>query len=216
MPELLKLDAEIARAVQDLLGIGSQLQPGTPGWNEAAEDIWNDLEGLFNRIGSEHPDLDLALGLDEQLQELVLASTRWNVAVMVSSARSGRPLREVAAEVGMSIGYLSELEGGKPRNVGLPSPDMCRKIDVALGSDLQTRVGDARAKIAVLEGHARHRRSLPTSTLGRPSTSLEFRLQIVANTLGRDVQLLTFVERFVLLSDPARRGVEKLVEELSS
>jgi len=216
LPELLELDSEIAGCVQDVLGLGSQLRPSSPGWSETAANVWKGLEGLFNMIAVEHPDIDRALGLDEQLQELILASTRWNVAVTVSTARAGKTVREVANEVGMSIGYLSELEGGKPRSVGLPSPGMCTKIDNALGTDLRTRVGDARAKIAALEEHARRRRSSAASTTGQPLTSFEFRLQIVADTMGRDVQLLAFVERFVLLSDSARRGVEKLVEELSS
>jgi transcriptional regulator with XRE-family HTH domain len=143
--------------------------------------------------------------------DIALVSARWIVGQAIRSGRvrrgfSGRRLSQL---VGVSNGYLSELEIGKAG--ALPSQPLCERLDAELGMAVTSLVGDQRRRVDRIFAGSRAAAMRPP-TAGSPfQTDPDVRVELVTRALRADASLLELVEGIARLSAPVRGAVASLV-----
>jgi hypothetical protein len=164
-----------------------------------------------------------ALDLELDLVDLVTLDARLRVATVLRDA--GVKVRSTAERAGLTPGYVSELKSmAKPKG-GLPSADAAMRLDRAIGRDgdesslhgIVTTAHELSEELRV-ERRRRGRQSSTTMVGGhRIPTDLRTRdrVQLAAEELRRDEQLLRGVELLVRLGERERRAVIRMLDELA-
>lgn len=146
-------------------------------------------------------------------QREMLAATRARLLIAngIRSARMklGLSVRQAANLVDVSASYLSELEGAQR---AMPSAEVARRLDDALGVTVSNVVADARVEAERL--HEERRRS--AHELDAPTLEVDPRLDDAAAALRRDPSLLDLLEQARRLDAVERRAVLALMRELSA
>jgi transcriptional regulator with XRE-family HTH domain len=205
---------EIGRSAASLLERWRHLDETSPYRDGALEIAVTVVDGVMQTAQAAGPAMESAIALEEELANLVLAAAKWQVGITLRRARGKESLRAMARRAVLSVGYLSELETGQ---AGLPSEQVCLKLDGALKTDVDSMARTARNQETQLRQRAASRRArqvaLPPSliTLGPRANA---RMQTVIGALVRDPHLMELTEGLMRLGSPARRGIQKLVAEL--
>jgi hypothetical protein len=164
-----------------------------------------------------------ALDLELDLVDLVIIDARLQVATVLRDA--GVKVRSTAERAGLTPGYVSELKSmAKPKG-GLPSADAAMRLDRAIGRDggelsLQGIVTTANELSEELRAERRRRgRHSSTTMVGGKSIPTDLRtrdrVQLAAEALRRDDQLLRGVEQLISLGERERRAVIRMLDELA-
>lgn len=163
-----------------------------------------------------------ALDLELDLVDLVTLDARLQVAIMLRDLK----VRSTATRAGLTPGYVSELRSmAKPKG-GLPSPDAAMRLDRAMGRDgdaislhgIVTTADELSEQLRVARRSRARRPSTPMVGGERIPTDLRTRdrVELAAEALRRDDQLLRGVEHLVALGERERRAVVRLLDELAS
>lgn len=173
------------------------------------------LEDILETVRGK-PNIEDASDVDAELADLLALRARLTVSANVATALSNRGLsiRGVAKEHGFSSGHLSDIRMGK---AGLPTEEVCERLDAALGTKLKKQVEELRARAEELRGRSRERRQRRTRTTQRAASigpRDHAKLRSINIALLDDQSLLDLVEALTSLPASARKGIHALVREL--
>lgn len=177
-----------------------------------------DLLGeVANRASSVGGKAEEAVAIEEELADLVMISGQLAVANELTQRlrTEGLSLRGLAKSLSLSPGHLSDLQKG---HNGLPSPELCRKLDALLKTRLESSTRETRGHVEGLREKARTRKKERTRSTRRASVlglTESARIQAVTISLAGDEQLLALVETLIDLPKPAQRGIRKAVKDLA-
>src|SRR5262249_5003358 len=141
-PSILGSHAEdIAKCCNSLLERWRHLEEYSPYRDGALHTAIETLEAILEAAQRAGSTVETAIALEGELADLVVIAAKWQIGATLRKARGTESQRGIARRVVMSAGYLSELEAGQ---AGLPSESVCKKLDGALNTDVQTMVSRAR------------------------------------------------------------------------
>jgi transcriptional regulator with XRE-family HTH domain len=212
LPVLGNLSEDLGRSARSLVSRWRRLPRISPYREHAILQALDVLRSVTEAADAAGAAVQDAVATEDEVGEFLLLAARLRVAKALRTARKGTSLRAAAARIGLAVGYLSELEGGQ---AGLPSDEVCRKLDGALGTKVEPVVKDARLRAAELKTRSRMRRARRGSDRrhGAPlGPRDDARLQAVVTALAADRSLLELTETLVTLPRAARRGVQQLLE----
>jgi transcriptional regulator with XRE-family HTH domain len=206
------LSEDLGRSSRSLIPRWRRLPRASPYREQAIRQALDLLQRVSKAAEAAGPAARDAAAIEDEVGELVLAAARLQVGKALRAARQGMSLRAAAARTGLAVSYLSELEGGQ---TGLPSEEVCRRLDTILGTKVVPVVEEARQRVAVLKDRSRTRRAKGARDRRRDSLfgpRDDARLQAVVTALADDRVLLELTEALVALPHPARRGVQQLIQ----
>jgi transcriptional regulator with XRE-family HTH domain len=211
-PLIGNLSEDLGRSTRSLIPRWRRLPRASPYREHAIPQALGLLQRVFEAAEAAGPAARDAAAIEDEVGELALVVARLQVGKALRTAREGMSLRAAAAHTGLAVGYLSELEGGQ---TGLPSDEVCRRLDAALGTKVVPMVKDARQRAAELKDRSRTRRAKGARDRRRGGPlgpRDDARLQAVVTALADDRTLLELTEALIALPHTARRGVQQLMQ----
>lgn len=194
----------VAGAVTAVVGRWRRLERDSPYRTEALAETTALLDSYCGG------DATRARQLLPEREKLASTIARQALADQLRDARSalGFSVRQAAERASVAASYLSELEGAR---TGLPSPDVAKRLDAALGLSVTELVSEARGAAERLRIE---RLKAVDDRAVRPET--DPRLVEAAATLRHDPSLLDFLEYARQLDAAERRAVVALMRELTA
>lgn len=200
-----------------------------------AVEVWNDARAAIDNA-EKRPATDqgrttairqaeavvVALEIEPDLMDLVILDARLQVATALSEA--GVKIRLTAERAGLTPGYVSELKSMARPKGGLLSSDAAMRLDSTIQFDsgvslrrIVTTTNDLIEEMRHLRHRMSRRASPPVIGGKRIPSDLRSRdrIEIAAEALRRDDQLLRGVEHLVALGQRERRAIIRMLDELA-
>jgi ribosome-binding protein aMBF1 (putative translation factor) len=195
--------SEVAGALNSLLSQYRLLDRRSPFRTHALEQVTSLIEPYVAE------DEERSLELLPERERVATLLAREEIARRLRDGRDARgvSVRDAAKKATLSASYLSELEGAK---TGLPSDEVARKLEHALGISLREVVHDGRETLTQLSSEAESR-------VRRVAIVRDTDPRVVAaiSALRRAPALVEITELAGRLDDRERRALIALMRELT-